>query len=918
MYKFNKHLFVLSLSIFALLALVGNANAYDWAGKQPEISAATMAANPNNHTPVIQSLSASVASVDSGGSLQLTATASDPDGDSLTYFWSAPKGEFGSCSGACSDISWIAPSVSTSTSVTISLEVGDKKGRAAWRTVTVTVRPGGSGGDDTTDPVVAMSEPAGGNYTEGDLLTARWSAFDDTGLSHFVLEKYLSSSAAWQTISSSIAGDLTSISWTAQLGVTKLRITAYDEAGNHASATSASFTVTAEPCPTRPDAPTLKNPGVTTPNNFVRVQWYGVDCAEEYTLFVGKGDAYTEYTTVTVDSEEYLLANLSNDTYYFKVKARNSHGESGWSPVKFITVAINHPPNQAFHPYPVNGATNVQRQNLTLAWDIDDDPDDDIITSAPYLGTSPSNMTRQQGFSNVLTYDCATLDACTTYYWRIDTRDPDDFITTGSTWTFTTECNQADPAAFSIDVSGEVRLYDQVDLSIVVGNQGEYRSSVATIEIYLSSTAGGQDYYVYGGSTLMPDLAGGTQTTLHKTITLADYPSETFYITAIIDPHEGEDANPNNNMVSAQATFLDEGAPEISWGSQFYSDGGNVYGGQEIELWWSAQDDGNVASCDIYYHVHPSGTWNHIASVTEHAPNSPYGYRYFWEVPSSLIGSQIRWKATCIDDAGHEGSRESGTKTVIDPTPPTVRVTWPNGGEVLVASSVVTITWELSVSSGIKAIRVTSENCGSASTILETNSFTTSTPWTVPNASDLHECIIRVDVEDTAYHSVWDTSDSGNEVMSTFVYRSPWTVPTKPFGTGASSYNGTNKIALDSLGNVHMVSVQDRDLYYNKFTASSGEWGTPKLLLDISSDSYVDDVDIILDPVNRPHVAFSREFDPAEISKSFMFITSLDLLGHQSPIFLIIPIVIFILASFLMALACCMRFGAKGLAIRTI
>ncbi len=696
MFKFNKHLIVLSLSIFTLLTLVGNAYAYDWAGKQPEISASTMAANPNNHTPVIQSLSASAASVDSGGNLQLTATASDPDGDSLTYFWSAPKGEFASCSGACSGISWIAPSVSTSTSVTISLEVGDKKGRAAWRTVTVTVRPGGSGNDDTTDPVVAMSEPAGGNYTEGDLLTARWSAFDDTGLSHFVLEKYLSSSAVWQTISSSIAGDLTSISWTAELGVTKLRITAYDEAGNHASATSANFTVTAEPCPTSPDAPTLKNPGVSTPNNFVRVQWYGVDCSEEYTLFVGKGDAYTEYTTVTVDAEEYLLANLSNDTYYFKVKARNSHGESGWSPVKFITVAMNHPPYRAFHPYPVDGATNVQRQNLTLAWDIDDDPDDDIITSAPYLGTSPNNMTRKQGFSNVLTYDCATLDACTTYYWRIDTRDPDDFITTGSTWTFTTECNQADVSVVSISIAGDIRLYNDVTATVVVQNVGGYRSKAGLLKLYISATPGQLQYLFEGYEVFVRELNSGESISLTKTVTLDEYIAETFYFDAHFDPGVTEDGNLGNNTASVEVTFEDTGeAPELSWVANH-----NV-AGREVDVhdyndWMIFVDHTTrVPYCDFDYQNLETGQWEYMGRAYPSDPNCDpsccCNYVVSWMPPESMVNQRGITRATCADSSGNTASEVTNWWEVLDYTPPTGSILWPTGGEELYTENTYTI-----------------------------------------------------------------------------------------------------------------------------------------------------------------------------------------------------------------------------------
>jgi cysteinyl-tRNA synthetase len=87
-----------------------------------------------NHPPTILSLTATPSSVSTVTVSTITCSASDPNGDTLTYIWSATGGTI---SGSGLSINWTAPA--TTGTYTITCTVSDGKGGSDSKNVNITV-----------------------------------------------------------------------------------------------------------------------------------------------------------------------------------------------------------------------------------------------------------------------------------------------------------------------------------------------------------------------------------------------------------------------------------------------------------------------------------------------------------------------------------------------------------------------------------------------------------------------------------------------------------------------------------------------------------------------------------------------------------------------------------------------------------
>jgi hypothetical protein len=143
------------------------------------------AGEPGNHSPVISSVNAAQESIEINNYVNITCSASDQDGDTLTFKWTV-NGEIEIAEGNPSSLSWRAPD--TAGNYTIICTVSDGKGGQDRESVSITVTSNG-GGPGNYPPVISsldanqdsieinhnVSIYCSANDQDGDTLTFNWT-----------------------------------------------------------------------------------------------------------------------------------------------------------------------------------------------------------------------------------------------------------------------------------------------------------------------------------------------------------------------------------------------------------------------------------------------------------------------------------------------------------------------------------------------------------------------------------------------------------------------------------------------------------------------------------------------------------------------------------------------------------------------
>ena len=209
----------------------------------------------SNDPPVIASLEADPERVLPRASCQITCTATDPEGDTLMYGWSA---DGGTIAGEGDSITWTAPSSAGSYNVTVI--VADAQGSAATGHITVTVRT------NHAPSIQSLVADADWTLASGSIgFTCQASDSDEDELSY-----------EWSATGGTISGTGPAINWTApqQVGVYYITVAARDPHGSSATRTLAVSVTTEQP-------PTIEQLLVTADHCYLKTTASGYTVGKE-------------------------------------------------------------------------------------------------------------------------------------------------------------------------------------------------------------------------------------------------------------------------------------------------------------------------------------------------------------------------------------------------------------------------------------------------------------------------------------------------------------------------------------------------------------------------------------------------------------------------------------------------------------
>jgi hypothetical protein len=200
-------------------------------------------------------------------------------------------------------------------------------------------------------------------------------------------------------------------------------------------------------------APTLSSPAdgaLGVPIEPVTLSWSSVPTAARYHLQMSIGSEFVanfvDDTSITMTTTE-VMGLAYNQTYYWRVAARNAAGEGLFSTASFkaglaIPVLLSPANHAVSQPIPLTVEWNVV--TLAASYRVQ------VSTSSNFLSTAVNDTTDTT--SMVLSH----LDASRTYYWRVRARNEEGESNYSAAWQFTTgtsgieQIGQAIPKEFNL------------------------------------------------------------------------------------------------------------------------------------------------------------------------------------------------------------------------------------------------------------------------------------------------------------------------------------------------------------------------------------------------------------------------------------------------------------------------------------
>jgi hypothetical protein len=268
----------------------------------------------------------------------------------------------------------------------------------------------------TTPPAPTLASPANGATDVSTTPTLSWNSV--SGANRYEVEVHGNSGFTNLIFQNqNVTGTSVSVSPALQNGTTYYwRVRAANDGGESGWSSRSFTTVVAAP-----SAPTLASPanGATGVSTTPTLSWNSVSGANRYEVEVHGNSGFTnlifQNQNVTGTSVSVSPALQNGTTYYWRVRAVNDGGSSGWSSRSFTTVVAA--PSAPTLASPANGATGVST-TPTLSWN-----------SVSGANRYEVEVHGNSGFTNLIFQNqnvtgtsvsvSPALQNGTTYYWRV-------------------------------------------------------------------------------------------------------------------------------------------------------------------------------------------------------------------------------------------------------------------------------------------------------------------------------------------------------------------------------------------------------------------------------------------------------------------------------------------------------------------
>jgi len=344
-----------------------------------------------NSPPIIYSVTPSVSSLGPGASCTISCSASDPNGDTLSYAWSVSGGAI---TGTGSAVTWTAPA--TQGSYTITANVSDGRGGEDSENCTVSVA--------NTPPSIASLTPSASSVIPGGSCTISCSASDPDGdtLSY-----------AWSATGGAITGTGSIVSWTAPAteGSYIVSVAISDGKGGTDSESCAITVETifgALNINSNPDGARIYLDGVYTGNitpYVITNLTPGLHTIELELLYYNTMEGQV---TVTADETAYINWPLVSATIeYVTIQLGDTNGQDSY--VRNDIPATNYG-NEVYLSAGSN-ATGISR--AFIQFDLTELPEDAVIIDATlglnYFDTSPAVAGFIGAYQVLVSWDEATI-----------------------------------------------------------------------------------------------------------------------------------------------------------------------------------------------------------------------------------------------------------------------------------------------------------------------------------------------------------------------------------------------------------------------------------------------------------------------------------------------------------------------------